>query len=75
MPVEVDPPIQRVCKRLITPFFTPRAVAAYGQPTRDLVNGLIDKFIETGRPPTATMPSSPPRTPTSTSTPPPPARR
>jgi cytochrome P450 len=48
LPVEVDPPVQRVYKRLITPFFTPRAVAAYEEPTRDLVNGLIDAFIESG---------------------------
>jgi cytochrome P450 len=48
LPVEVDPPIQRTYKRIITPFFTPRAVAAYEQPTRDLVNRLIDNFIEAG---------------------------
>jgi cytochrome P450 len=48
LPVEVDPPIQRVYKRIITPFFTPRAVAAYEQATRELVNRLIDDFIEAG---------------------------
>src|SRR5215469_3112227 len=48
LPVEVDPPIQRVYKRLITPFFTPRAVAAYEQRTRELVNQLIGDFIEAG---------------------------
>jgi cytochrome P450 len=48
LPVEVDPPVQRVYKRIITPFFTPRAVAAYEQATRELVNRLIDDFIETG---------------------------
>jgi cytochrome P450 len=48
LPVEVDPPIQRVYKRLITPFFTPHAVADYEQRTRELVNRLIDNFIEAG---------------------------
>jgi cytochrome P450 len=48
LPVEVDPPVQRVYKKLITPFFTPRAVAAYEERTRDLVNRLIDNFIEAG---------------------------
>ena len=48
LPVEVDPPVQRVYKKLITPFFTPRAVAAYEERTRDLVNRLIDHFIEAG---------------------------
>ncbi len=48
LPVEVDPPIQRTYKWIITPFFTPRAVAAYEQPTRELVNRLIDNFIEAG---------------------------
>jgi cytochrome P450 len=48
LPVEVDPPVQRVYKRLITPYFTPRAVAAYEQRTRELVNRLIDTFIEAG---------------------------
>ena len=48
LPVEVDPPIQRVYKRLINPYFTPKAVAAHEQPTRELVNRLIDSFIEQG---------------------------
>lgn len=48
LPVEVDPPIQRVYKRIINPYFTPKAVAAYEQPTRRLVNRLIDGFIESG---------------------------
>lgn len=48
LPVEVDPPIQREYKRLITPFFTPKSVAAYEQPTRELINRLIDEFIEDG---------------------------
>jgi len=48
LPVKVDPPIQRTYKRIITPFFTPRAVAACEQAARELVNLLIDNFIEAG---------------------------
>jgi cytochrome P450 len=48
LPVEVDPPIQRIYKRLITPYFTPVAVTAYEQATRELANRLIDNFVEAG---------------------------
>lgn len=48
LPVEVDPPVQRVYKKLITPYFTPKAVAVFEDKTRALVNRLIDNFIETG---------------------------
>jgi cytochrome P450 len=48
LPVEADPPEQRVFKRLIAPFFTPAAVAPWEQPTRDLVSRLIDDFIAGG---------------------------
>jgi len=48
LPVEADPPEQRIFKRLINPFFTPAAVARWEQPTRDLVTRLIDAFIEDG---------------------------
>lgn len=49
IPVEVDPPEQRVYKRLINTHFTPKAIASWEQPTRDLVTRLIDEFIENGR--------------------------
>lgn len=49
IPVEVDPPEQRVYKRLINTHFTPKAIAGWEQPTRDLVNRLVDEFVETGR--------------------------
>jgi cytochrome P450 len=48
LPVEVDPPIQRIYKRLISPYFTPKAVAACEHATRELVNRLIDNFAEAG---------------------------
>jgi cytochrome P450 len=48
LPVEADPPEQRVFKRLINPYFTPAAVAKWEEPTRALVTHLIDQFIEQG---------------------------
>ncbi|MFI0354997.1 cytochrome P450 [Actinomadura sp. 9N407] len=48
LPVQADPPEQRVFKRLINPFFTPAAVAPWEAPTRALVTRLIDGFIEDG---------------------------
>lgn len=48
LPVEADPPEQRIFKRLVNPFFTPAAVARWQRQTRDLVTRLIDGFIEQG---------------------------
>jgi cytochrome P450 len=48
LPVQADPPEQRIYKRLINPFFTPAAVAPWERPTRDLVTRLIDDFVEDG---------------------------
>lgn len=44
-----DPPLQRIYKRLINAYFTPAVVSRYEQPVRQLVNRLIDTFIEKGR--------------------------
>jgi cytochrome P450 len=49
LPVEVDPPLHRVYKRLINAYFTPVAVAPWEQRTRALATRLIDAFIEEGR--------------------------
>jgi len=49
IPVEVDPPMHRVYKRLINAYFTPAAAAPWESATRSLVTGLIDDFIEDGR--------------------------
>ena len=49
LPVEIDPPLQRVFKRLINVYFTPAAVAPWEDRTRALVTRLIDGFIERGR--------------------------
>jgi cytochrome P450 len=48
VPEVVDPPEQRIFKRLITPYFTPAAVAPWEGPLRQLVTNLIDAFIEGG---------------------------
>jgi len=48
LPVEADPPEQRVFKRLVNPHFTPAAVARWEKPTRELVTRLIDDFIDDG---------------------------
>jgi cytochrome P450 len=49
LPVEVDPPIHRVYKRLINAYFTPAAVQPWEDATRQLATGLIDKFIGSGQ--------------------------
>ncbi len=49
LPVEVDPPLHRIYKRLINPYFTPAAVAPWEADTRAVANQLIDTFIEAGR--------------------------
>jgi cytochrome P450 len=48
MPVAIDPPLQRTFKRLVNAHFTPAKVAPWEEPTRALVNRLIDGFIERG---------------------------
>lgn len=48
IPVEVDPPIQRVYKRLINRYFTPAVVSEWEDGTRALATSLIDDFVETG---------------------------
>jgi cytochrome P450 len=49
LPVEVDPPVHRVYKRLINAYFTPSAIEPWEQSTRLLATRLIDSFIESGR--------------------------
>jgi cytochrome P450 len=48
IPVHLDPPIQRVFKRLINAYFTAAMVAPYEPATRALVTRLIDDFVEAG---------------------------
>jgi cytochrome P450 len=49
IPEHLDPPLQRVFKRLINAYFTPAVVARNEDRTRDLVTKLIDDFVEAGR--------------------------
>jgi hypothetical protein len=48
-PITSDPPEQIPMRRLILPFFNPKAVAEYRGYTVDLCNRLIDKFIDKGK--------------------------
>lgn len=48
IPVHIDPPLQREYKRLINAHFSPAAVAPFEEPTRAIVTGLIDDFVERG---------------------------
>lgn len=48
MPITVDPPLQRMVKRIINAHFTPAKVAPWEKPTRELVTRMIDEFIERG---------------------------
>ncbi len=49
IPVEVDPPEQRVYKRLINTHFTPNAIEAWQPVVRAHITRLIDGVIEAGR--------------------------
>jgi cytochrome P450 len=48
IPVEVDPPLQRVYKRMVNPFFTPAVVSGWEEGTRALASQLVDEFVERG---------------------------
>ena len=48
-PVSADPPEHTPLRRLILPFFSPKAVEKYRAHTEQLCNDLIDTFIETGQ--------------------------
>jgi cytochrome P450 len=46
VPEEVDPPIHSAWRRVLNPFFGPRAIAQYEQAFRADANTLIDRFID-----------------------------
>jgi cytochrome P450 len=48
LPVTIDPPLQRTFKQLINAHFTPAKIEPWTEPTRELVNHLIDAFIQRG---------------------------
>jgi cytochrome P450 len=47
-PITSDPPSQIPIRRMILPFFTPKAVALHRPDTVALCHGLIDEFIDKG---------------------------
>ena len=47
-PITSDPPTQIPIRRMILPFFTPKAVARHRADTGALCNSLIDEFIDKG---------------------------
>lgn len=48
LPVEIDPPLQKVFKRLINAHLTPAAVGTWEDHSRALARRLIDGFVEKG---------------------------
>src|SRR5262245_27995997 len=48
LPIMIDPPEQRIFKRLINPYLSPAAVAKNEAETRAIVTRLIDGFVEAG---------------------------
>lgn len=47
-PIEIDPPAHHGYRRILNPFFTPKAVHGLDQPVRQACNGLIAKFADKG---------------------------
>ena len=48
IPLQIDPPEHKKFRKLLDPIFAPRKMAAMDQEVSDLVNHLIDGFIERG---------------------------
>jgi cytochrome P450 len=48
LPLQADPSVHREFRRILDPFFRPRAVAKYEDGIRQVTNELIDSFIEQG---------------------------
>lgn len=48
-PITSDPPEHTSARRLILPYFAPRAVAPYEELTRDLARSLVEKMLPDGR--------------------------
>lgn len=49
IPMNVDPPIQTKYRKLLSPLFSPKAVAAWEPEARETCRRLIDGFIDQGR--------------------------
>jgi cytochrome P450 len=48
IPLQIDPPEHKKFRKLLDPIFAPRKMAAMDQEVSDLVNHLIDGFVERG---------------------------
>ena len=46
IPIEVDPPDQRKFRKILDPLFTPKHLEHLAEPIENLVNDLIDGFID-----------------------------
>lgn len=49
IPVELDPPDHQRYRALLAEPFSPRRAHRYEEPLREIVNGLIDEFVEDGK--------------------------
>lgn len=47
-PVEFDPPAHHGYRRILNPFFTPKAVRSFDEPVRNVCGELISKFEDKG---------------------------
>ena len=48
IPLQIDPPDQRKYRKLLDPIFSPRKMTAMEDEVAELVNHLIDQFVERG---------------------------
>jgi cytochrome P450 len=48
-PIDLDPPLSTQVKRLLTPYFSPRAMERWIKDVEPLTSDLVDAFIETGK--------------------------
>jgi cytochrome P450 len=48
IPLQIDPPEHKKFRKLLDPIFAPREVAQLEEPLTQLVNDLIDRFIDRG---------------------------
>jgi cytochrome P450 len=48
IPLQIDPPEHKKFRKLLDPIFAPQKMALLEEPVTQLVNGLIDQFIDRG---------------------------
>ena len=48
IPLQIDPPEHKKFRKILDPIFAPRQMALLDEPVTELVNDLIDRFIERG---------------------------